>query len=132
MACAAAVRTCAAYKCACDRASAWLRLQDRFMYLTCLAIAVVPFYIPEAPWTLLTGLAILHEGHGVQMECSRAKTVEILEQQLRDLDDVKRTTEEELKASSLHAAIGQSNQQTAWDGPGIRLEPTLCVSVHQP
>jgi len=51
MACAAASCTCAADKCACNRASLWLRLQDYFRYLTCPVVAVVPSCIRSPPGT---------------------------------------------------------------------------------
>ena len=46
-------------------------------------------------------MSFTHAGHDVDMECSRERTVAILEQQLQELDESMHATEDELKACLL-------------------------------
>ncbi len=61
----------------------------------CLASSAA--YLPEVG----SDVELNGAGHGVQMECSREKASEILEQQLQGLDKAVHTTGEEVKVKML-------------------------------
>lgn len=70
-------------------------------------------WLPSASWlgifccmcrTAQCEFQPMHAGHGVQMECSRDRAVEILEQQLQSLMEAEQATEEDEQARMLEVS----------------------------